>query len=170
MFKLFAIILLVSAFALAGKWGASFQERRVTVMNEMMLMINVVESQLRHSHLPVTDLLRVLCENSSLSGLDFLKNCRERMCFGEPFPDAWRKSVESETELCRLLPGIKSNLAAFGSDIGSTDLESQISGCEYYRQIFSSELDIQREKNQKYKKIFPPLGLLLGISVAIMML
>lgn len=170
MLKISAVILLAGAFALAGRWASSIQEKRVSVMGEIMLMINITESQLRYSHLPVADLLRVLCENTGLSELEFIKNCRERVCFGEPFPDAWRKSIEDETAFCRLLPDSARNLTAFGSDIGSSDLESQLSGCEYYKQIFSGELETQREKNMKYKKLFPPLGLLLGISAAIMIL
>lgn len=168
MLKISAMLLLAGAFALAGRWAASIQEKRVAVTGEIMLMINIVESQLRYSHMPVTDLLRVLCDNTGLSELEFIKNCRERVCFGEPFPDAWRNSIETETVFCRLLPETVGNLAAFGADIGSTDLESQLSGCEYYKQIFSAELELQREKSMKYKKLFPPLGLLLGISAAIM--
>lgn len=170
MLKISAMVFLVTAFALAGKWASSVQERRVKVMGEIMLMLNIVESQLRHSHLPVTDLLRVLCNNAGLSELEFIKNCRERVCFGEPFPEAWKNSVEAEISLCRLLPESVGNLTAFGADIGVTDLESQLSGCEYYKQIFSGELEMQREKSMKYKKLFPPLGLLLGISAAIMIL
>ena len=168
MLKITAMLLFAGAFALAGRWASSIQEKRVAVTGEIMLMINIIESQLRHSHLPVADLMRVLCDNTGLSELGFLKCCRERVCFGEPFPDAWRNSVEAETTLCRLLPDSMGNLAAFGADIGSTDLESQLSGCEYYKQIFSGELEMQREKSVKYKKLFPPLGLLLGISAAIM--
>lgn len=167
MLKIFAMLFIAAGFSLAGVWVASLQERRVAVTGEIMLMINIVESQLRYSHLPVADLLRVLCENTALSGLGFIKNCRERVCFGEPFPDAWRNSIETETELCRLLPVTSSYLASFGAEVGSTDLESQLSGCEYYKQIFATELELQREKSQKHKKLFPPLGLLLGISAAI---
>lgn len=170
MLKIIAMILFAAGFSLAGRWAASVQEKRVSVIGEIMLMINVTESQLRYSHLPVSDLLRVLCENTGLSGLTFIKNCRERVCFGEAFPVAWRESIKAETELCRLLPDISASLAAFGADIGSTDLESQLSGCEYYKQIFSAELELQREKSQRYTKLFPSLGMLLGISAAIMII
>lgn len=170
MFKITAMILFAAAFSLAGKWAASLQEKRVAVTGEIMLMINIVESRLRYSHLPVTDLLRILCDSTGLTELGFIKGCRERVCFGEPFPDAWKNSIEAETSLCRLLPDTTKNLAAFGADIGTTDLESQLSGCEYYKRIFSAELDIQREKSMRYKKLFPPLGLLLGISAAIMII
>lgn len=170
MLKIMAMLLFAVGFSLAGKWAASVQQKRVTLTGEIMLMINIVESQLRYSHLPVTDLLRVLCDNSGLSELCFIKNCRERVCFGEAFPIAWRESIEAETELCRLLPDASVYLAAFGSDIGSTDLESQLSGCEYYRQIFDGELHLQREKSKKYNRLFPPLGILLGISAAVIII
>lgn len=168
MLKITAMILFAAGFSLAGRWAASVQEKRVSLTGEIMLMLNVIESQLRYSHLPVSDLLRVLCENTGLSGLPFIKNCRERVCFGEAFPDAWCNSVEAETEFCRLLPDASAYLASFGAEIGATDLESQLSGCEYYKQIFSAELELQREKSQRYTKLFPSLGMLLGISAAIM--
>lgn len=167
MLKISAAVFLIIGFFLAGKWAYSVQEKRVEILNEIMLMLNITESRLRHSHLPVSDLLRVLCENSGLSGLGFIKSCLERVCFGEPFPDAWRKSIECETEFCRLLSEISVSLADFGADIGSTDLESQLSGCEYYKELVARELDLQREKSTRYKKLFPPLGLMLGISAAI---
>ena len=170
MLKISAMLLFALGFALAGKWAAAVQEKRVALAGEIMLMINIVESQLRYSHIHVTDLLRILCENSGLSELRFIKNCRERVCFGEAFPVAWRESVESESEICRLLPEASVHLVAFGTDIGSTDLESQLSGCEYYRQIFDGELSAQREKSKKYNRLFPPLGILLGISAAIIII
>lgn len=170
MLKAAAMIFLAVGFSLAGRWAASMQERRVSVIGEIMLMINVIEAQLRYSHLPVTDLLRMLSENSGFDELCFIKTCREKVCFGEPFPVAWKECIESETELCRLLPEALKYLASFGSDIGSTDLESQLSGCEYYKQIFAGELELQREKSRKYNKLFPSLGVLLGVSAAIMII
>ena len=170
MLRFFASVFLITGFFLAGKWASSVQEKRVEILNEIMLMLNITESRLRYSHLPVTDLLRSLCENTGLSGLRFIKSCLERICFGEPFPDAWRKSIEDETEFCRLLSEVSASLADFGADIGSTDLESQLSGCACYKELVAHELELQREKSVKYKKLFPPLGLMLGISAAIIVI
>lgn len=170
MLKIVAMILFVAGFSLAGKWAASVQKKRVELTGEIMLMLNVIESQLRYSRLTVSDLLRALCDNTGLSGLAFIKNCRERVCFGEAFPDAWRNSVEAETEFRRLLPDVSVHLVSFGAEMGSSDLESQLSECEYYKQIFLAELELQREKSQRYIKLFPSLGMLLGISAAIMII
>ena len=76
----------------------------------------------------------------------------------------------SGPELCRILSGALRHLTALGAEIGSTDLEGQLSCCEYYKNIFSAELENQQEKNKKYSKLFPPLGLLAGVSAAILMI
>ena len=170
MLKIFAMLMLTAAFSLAGKWAASMQEKRTVLLREIMLMISVTESRLRYSRLPVSDLLRVLSENTGLSGLSFIKNCREKGCFGEAFPEAWSESVKAETEMCRLLAESAAYLASFGADIGSTDLDSQLSCCEYYSGIFGRELEIQQEKSHRYSKLFPPLGMLVGISAAILII
>ncbi len=168
MFKIFALLLIVAGFALGGRCFAAFHTKRVDVIKNLILMLLVIETQLRYARLPVSDLLRVLDENISLSELKFIKSCRERVCFGEMFPDAWKACVEDETELCRLLGNLSESLAGLGEDIGSTDLEGQLSCCEYYRQIFGRELEAQEEKSKKYSKLFPSLGLMLGISAAIL--
>lgn len=168
--KAAAMVMLIVGFSLAGKRVASVQERKTALLREIILMINVVESRLRHSRLPVADLLCVLDENKGLSGLGFIKTCREKVCFGKDFPDAWRESIDTETEICGILSDSAEYLLSFGADIGSTDLESQLSGCRYYSEIFGRELEIQQEKSRKYSKVFPTLGALLGISAAILII
>lgn len=170
LLKFIAMIMFVAGFSLAGKKAAAFQAKRTALFREILLMISIVESRLRYSRLPVADLLCVLDENKGLSQLGFIKTCREKVCFGAAFPEAWRESVDGEPELCRLLSDSAVYLAGFGADIGSTDLDSQLSGCRYYSEIFNRELEIQQEKSQKYSKVFPTLGMLLGISAAILII
>ncbi len=170
MLKITAMIMIVSAFALGGRWLAAYQIKRVAVINDIILMLSVTETQLRYACLPVSELLRVLGENPSVSKLEFIRCVREKVCFGEPFPDAWKNSIEAETEFCRLLGASARHLVRLGSDIGATDLEGQLSCCEYYKKIFEKELETQEEKSRRYTKLFPPLGLLAGISAAILII
>lgn len=167
MIKAFSMILIAFGLAAAGRYFASCQCRRADLLGSIIRMIAVTETQLRYMNAPVCDLLKVLSENPSLSQLGFIKCARERVCFGEAFPDAWRESIETETEMCRMLAGSVRHLVALGADLGSTDLEGQLSCCGYYREIFRKELELQEEKSKRYSKLFPPLGLLAGISAAI---
>lgn len=168
MLKAVSMIMIAAGLALGGRWLAAYQSKRVAVIGDIITMLTVTETHLRYACLPVTDLLRVLSENSCLSELGFIKCIREKVCFGISFPEAWKESVEGEPELCRMLSDSAHYLMRLGEDIGSTDLEGQLSCCEYYRKIFEKELEIQEEKKRRYSKLFPSLGLLAGISAAIM--
>lgn len=168
MLKAASMLMIAAAFAVGGFGLAAFQSKKVAVIGNIILMLNIIETQLRYACLPVPDLLKLLGENESLSGLKFIKCIRERVCFGEPFPEAWSKCVLEDAELCRLLAGSAPYLARLGADIGASDLESQLSCCEYYKRIFEGELEVQREKSGRYSRLFPSLGLLAGISAAIL--
>ena len=170
MLKVTAMIMIASAFALGGRWLAAYQSKRVAVINDIILMLSVIENQLRYACLPVSELLRVMGENPTVSKLGFIKCVREKVCFGEPFPDAWSSSVENESELCRLLGTSAQHLIRLGFDIGATDLEGQLSCCEYYKKLFEKELENQEEKSRRYAKLFPSLGLLAGVSAAILII
>ena len=170
MLKIFASLFIISGCTAAGVFASSYCTKRAEILSTVILMITTIETQLRYACLPVPDLLRVLGNNPALSQLGFIKCTREKICFGEPFPDAWRESVESETEVFRVLSDSAKYLSALGSEIGSTDLEGQLSCCEYYKNIFAKELEIQQEKNRRYSRLFPPLGLFAGVSAAILMI
>lgn len=162
--------MIASGFALGGRYFAAFQKKRVTLLGTVILMVSSAETRLRYACLPVADLLKSLNENTALSELKFIKICREKVCFGEAFPDAWKESIEGETELCRLLGKSAKNLVSMGAELGSTDLDGQLSCCEYYKKLFECDLEEQREKSGRYSKLFPSMGILLGISAAILII
>ena len=164
-------MLLISAgFTLGGFGLANFYSKRISVIKEILLMISVIETQLNYACLPVSDILNLLCESQRFENLGFLIKCRTETENGEPFPSAWKKSVQSEKELCRLLSDYTVYLERLGADIGATDVSGQLRCCEYYRRIFESELAVREETGKKYSKLFPALGLTLGISAAILMI
>ncbi len=168
MVKTAAMVLIAAGFAVGGCCAASFQNKKAKVIEDILLMISVTETQLRYTCLPVSELLKTLCENNRLNGLGFIKKCKEAVESGESFPAAWKSSIENEYALSRLLSDHSGYLIRLGCDIGATDIEGQLGSCEYYKQIFQKEL-VQREENaKKYSKLYPALGMMLGVSAAIL--
>ena len=170
MLKYAAMLLILSGFLAGGMYLASLQSKKADVISDILLMLSVTETQLRYACLPVTDLMRILCETDKLCSLPFLVLCKDRLEKNDAFPDAWKKSVEECDELCRLLGNHKEYLIRLGSDIGATDLEGQLNSCEYYKQIFKKELVTREENSKKYSKVFPALGLMLGVSAVIIII
>lgn len=170
MLKIISAILMLFGFAVAGRCAAAYQLKRVQMLEKIIMMLSTVETRLRYDCLPIPDLLRMLSENSAFSEFEFIKQCREKVCFGEAFSEAWSQSVKEQAEMCRLLSSSCESLVALGEAIGSTDLEGQLSCCEYFKSVFLKDLALQEEKSKKYSKLFPPLGLMLGISAAIIII
>lgn len=168
MLRAVAAAAFAASFALAGSCFASFQAKKVVAFRDVLLLISELKTRLGYDRPPVSDLIGILSENPGLYRLTFIRSCRERVRSGAPFPKAWREGLEEEKEFCRLLSPRSSELAALGEGLGATDLESQLRKLEYYERIFSEELEVQKEKNRKYAKLFPPLGLLLGVCAAIL--
>ena len=169
MFKIFAAVLIIAAFASAGRYFALLDKKRAQTLESILLMLSITETQLRYSRMPVSDLLKSLCENNALTGLDFLRECRELLCFGESFSSAWKRSIEASAELKKLLPETYDNLLVLGDEIGATDLDGQLSRCEYYNRLFTRVLSERQEKSRRSAKLFPPLGALIGFSVVILL-
>ena len=170
MLKTAAMLLISAGFTFGGFGISSFYSKRIEVIKEILLMISVIETQLNYACLPVSDILNLLCESERFENLGFLLKCRTETENGEPFPSAWKNSIKSEKELCRLISDFTVYLERLGEDIGSTDISGQLRCCEYYRRIFESELTVREETGRRYSKLFPALGLTLGISAAILMI
>ncbi|MBQ4626875.1 MAG: stage III sporulation protein AB [Clostridia bacterium] len=167
MLKIAAAVLIAAAFGSAGRYYAYLEKKRVQTLREVLMMISVTQTRLKFSRLPVSELLKSLSENSALSGLGFLKTCRELLSFGDSFSSAWKKSLDQSFEMKKLLPEAYENLLVLGDEIGATDLEGQLSQCEYYKKLFEGILEEREEKSKKSARLFPSLGLLLGISAAL---
>lgn len=170
LLKSIAMLFIGAGFFSGGIYLASRQTKKMQVVQDILLMLSVTETQLRYACPPVSDLLRTLCETEKLSALGFAEKCKIAVSNGDAFPDAWKQSVESDYELCGLLGDSKNHLVRFGAELGSTDIEGQLGCCEYYKQIFEKELALREENEKKYTKLYPALGLMLGVSAAIIII
>ena len=170
MLKLFSAILIICSFAGIGVYFSSLEKQRVGALKNILTMLSLAETQLRYLNIPVAELMKNLSENPAVSGLRFIGRCSDMLENGAAFSLAWKNSIEEDCSLEKLLPETYESLVMLGGEIGSTDLEGQLSSCGYYKQIFTAALSEREEKCRRSSKLCPPLGLLLGITAAIMII
>lgn len=170
MVKISAVVLIAIGFSVSGFYLSSVYEKKTEILDSIVAMLGMIKTQLRYKNLPLSSILDFLSESQRSSALSFVSACSKRMGCGEPFADLWQKSIENEKELCSLVPEAVPYLIRFGESLGTTDLEGQLSCCEYYENIFLKELNEKEEQCKKYSKLFPTLGVMLGISAAIMII
>lgn len=162
-----AIISVALGFSLSGFYLSSLYDKKYEILSDIVMMLEVIQTQLRYARLPLSSMM-ILLEEENRGNLKFLSECRKMTQRGESFPDSWRRSIENDRELCRLVDGELPNLIRFGESLGTTDLDGQLSSCEYYERIFRKELEEKEAQSKKYSKLFPTIGIMLGISAAIM--
>lgn len=170
MIKAAAIMLIIMGFAFLGHCLTFFHQKRVEVLNEIVRLISFMKTRLRYECLPLSALLKAYEKNGKRTVLAFIGNCRENVENGKPFSAAWRESIENDRELNRLIKNVASSLINLGEDLGTTDLDGQLSCCDYYEKIFCNELCEREERNKKYSKLCPVLGAMLGIWAAILII
>lgn len=170
LIKIAAIILIVSGCVFAGRYISAFQDKKADILEETAMMISFMQTRLRYDCLPLLSLLRATQESGKAGSLKFVSICIEKSENGMPFPSAWRESVENDAELRRYIRNASAYLIRFGNDLGTTDLEGQLSCCEYYETVFRNELSDRKEHNKKYSKLYPTLGAMLGIWAAILII
>lgn len=169
MIKITAVVFVMLGLSASGFYFASVYGKKAEILENIVMMLGIIRTQLRYAHLPLQSMLLFLEENENIRTLGFVSDCREMIENGDTFRISWKKSIEKEKELCRLIPESLPYLIQFGENLGTTDLEGQISCCEYYEHIFCKELEEKEEQSKKYSKLFPTLGIMLGVSVAILM-
>lgn len=168
MVRIAAVALVATGFSLLGFYLASVYGKKTEILGDIVMMIGIIGTQLRYARLPLLSMMRFLEENNALNSLVFVEECRRMVENGETFRISWRKSIENEKELCRLIPESLNYLIQFGENLGTTDLEGQLSCCGYYERVFRKVLEEKEEQSKKYSKLFPTLGVMLGVSAAIL--
>ena len=170
MIKLFSAFFIVSAFACIGIYFSTLEKQRVKILKDIITMLSLAETQLRYLHITVAELMKNLGESAAISDLKFIGRCSKMLENGAAFSIAWKNSIEEDGELKKLIPETYKSLVLLGDEIGSTDLEGQLSSCGYYKQMFTAALTECEEKCKRNSKLCPSLGILLGISAAIMII
>ncbi len=170
MIKITAVVFVALGISLSGFYFASFYGRKTEILENIVMMIGIIRTQLRYAHLPLQSMLMFLNDNENIKSLGFVSACIKKIESGETFGVSWKESIKGEKELCRLIPESLPYLIQLGENLGTTDIEGQLLCCEYYERIFCKLLEEKEEQSKKYTKLFPALGIMLGVSAAILII
>lgn len=153
-----------------GQYYSTSAVKRIRALEQVLLLLNAVQNELSYCRTPVRELVHRLALRSEFSELPFLQVC-SRMCDQEiPFPQAWSASLQERSQTGSLRREDLSQLLAFGSQLGTTDLNGQISLCRLYVRLFEERLTQAREWKSKYAKLYLSLGVLGGLLAWVLFL
>ena len=139
-----------------GQYFSAAAVRRIRALEQVLLLLNAIQSELSYCRTPVRELMHRMALRGEFSEL--------------PFPEAWSTALRERAQLGSLRREDIHLLLAFGSQLGTTDLNGQISLCQLYVRLFEERLIQAREWKSKHAKLYLSLGVLGGLLAWILFL
>lgn len=162
MIKLFGCALLIFACFFTGCLKSKKLYSRRDFLSNFLSFLSTLKTNIRYSGDDIFTLLEASadgCGTLWLSGFSLERSEPEA---------AWKRRVDAlrdtEDKADRQL------LLEFGSKLGKTDLEGQLSHIERYETLFGLRLENAGEEIAKKSKLYRAMGLFIGISAALLMM
>lgn len=165
MLKLLGFVIITIVTSLAGNYFSFMLKSRLSALKKMNYMIDEIIAFLRFKSPTVYEIVRELREDGRFEEFDFLSEISEDV----PFRQSWRNAVrknpprgmtKSDAEL----------LVDVGTQLGTSDTESQISNLGLQRTELMSALSDAEADYRKKSKLYRSMGVLAGAFISIMLI
>ncbi|MDR1734566.1 MAG: stage III sporulation protein AB [Oscillospiraceae bacterium] len=162
MLKIAALTILFLVCGLCGAFVMRQMQVRVRELEAARYLLGGIKAQLQYSRAPLLPMLRGLAEGGNAPA--FLTECVERMERGEAFPPAWRGALEAAA-----LPKVdRLALAGMAETLGATDAAGQMEAISLYEKNLDTLIADARHTRDTRGKSAVMLGVLAGITVAVL--
>ncbi len=141
-------------------------KKRVTVLEETVLLLNCLMSEIEFSQMNITEILSDLSDGVSMKNLHFMKGFSELGIYGD-FHSEWCSGIKA---FPYYRGEEKDKMLQLGSFLGTTDKDSQIKTIRLYFTYFGNYRENAVNEYEKYGKISSLFGLFFGASVFILLL
>lgn len=151
---------MITAGILAGQSESFKLHIRVRRLESFFRFVKAVETEIRFTAVPVTELLQ-----RHIRELPFLSDCLEKVRKGEPFEQAWMTVVKTASGYSE---SDREILILFGTELGKTDLQGQLSHCGMTEGLLDTALEEARKERDTKSKIYQMLGTFGGVAAALL--
>lgn len=153
----------LSGFAVGLMKSKALYSRRDT-LKSFDVFFSTLATNLRYN---ADDICPATVVSAGASGLEFF--CVEQNP-EIPFDIRWERAVNNIPRSRALNNSDKELLISFGTKLGKTDVEGQLSHIELYRAMLQKQLSLAEEAAAQKSRLFKTLGLFGGVSAALLIL
>ncbi|MBQ8731872.1 MAG: stage III sporulation protein AB [Oscillospiraceae bacterium] len=156
------------AGCLAGHFFAGKLKKRVEQIADLQLFLSEAERRIAFSAPPTDQLIRSLCEDSRFATLllasEYQKLRQKNLPPGDALAEAVRiqKGISLRPEDLRLFSDAAKQL-------GTTDLNGQLSLCREYRMRLEENRILAEKERDRSARLYQTLGLLCGAGAGIIL-
>lgn len=167
MFKYAGLAIIIAVTSFAGCYFSSALRTRLVNLKKMNFLIDEVIILLRYKASTVYEITDCLVRNERFANFDFLSNINSDENIS--FQQNWSNAVKADPP-SNLKTGDLEILADIGKNLGTSDIEGQLSLLSLQRAeletiILSAEAECERKS-----KLYRSLGVLAGAFISVMLI
>lgn len=167
IFKLFILSMIIGASSAIGILFSKKYANREKELKEMKNSLNIFATKIKFTYEPIPNVFMEISNKIGGNVGNIFARAANRMkeiSAGE----AWVQALE-ETKYNLNKEDI-SVIKNLGRMLGQTDLEGQISEIEVVNEFLTSQLENAKEERRKNEKMYRTLGLVCGLTIAIILI
>lgn len=145
-------------------------KKRIKLLTEILLFISAVKNEIEFNRKPIISIFREKCSGNFAKSLSFISECVTLTEEGKDFTSAWEMSIKNDQRISLLSPQDVQLLLSYGSQLGTTDVNGQISLCVLYQKLFEEKLKAAQAYEEHYGKIYRQSGIFIGAAIIILIL
>ncbi len=166
-FKIFLLILIITASSYIGILFSKKYANREKEIKQMKTGLNMFATKIKYTYEPIPSLFMEIANKigGNIGSIFSLASTRMKE---ESAGEAWEKALdEVNHNLSNEDITILKNLSKL---LGQTDVEGQISQIEVVNQFLNSQLENANEERRKNEKMYRTLGIVTGLTIAIILI
>lgn len=172
MVKLFLSIIILLSCGLAGQLKARHFDNRVSHIQDYITAIRMLESEMTYRLDPLPEIFfKIGNSNDNLAGKLFITASR---LLKEPhhhdFALFWKELAFQVYETSSLTKADKDIIAAFGIELGQTDMDNQRSLFDRSALLMEVQLTEAMEEKKTKGKMYKSLGAAIGAFIVILLI
>ena len=170
MIRVIGLLLVALTGAGAGLWASSMLHRRTASLEAAGRLMRWLSTRIRYSAAPVGELLLDASQEQEFRALSFLGGAAQGIREGTDPATAWSRSLAAGGKSGGFSRSDRELLDGFGSGLGKTDVEGQLSHCELFGGLLEEHLQQARADAASKGRLYTTLGVIGGAAFALLML
>ena len=174
MLKGIGLLLIVSACSVTGASFSGRLKKRVTLLEKLLLFLELYRVELRCSMADTGELLRRIWQSGQVRELWFLEEIVRKTEKGIPVPLLWESDCQAflikDPVAASLEPTDRELLLKLGGLLGSADYEGQIALLQRHQDLFAQHLNAAKERYTQLSRLYLSFGVLTGLGAAVLLL
>ena len=145
-----------------GYIGSQRLKERCKTLSFLLDFITELRDVMRYTNAPVREML-----NSIIRKNDNCCDIKKAFDGQSQFDNGFQKLINGFYNQKKLTKQDIESVRGFGQKIGKTDLEGQLSSCEYYISRVNGQLEIAKSEEEKRSRLYLTSGILSGLALSL---